>query len=158
MLERRNYWLFEQKEFNETDIPEGVIGFIYEIENLTNGMKYIGKKNFYSHKYSVRTVVVKTGPNKGTKKKKKTKIPIASDWKTYYGSSEWLKTVISETGVENFERRILKLCRSKSELSYYEIKEQIVRDVLLRDDYYNSWISCKIHRQHMKMTTEEDLD
>lgn len=143
-------WIFEDKEVDETMIPDGAIGFVYEISHCASGKMYIGKKNLWSHKYSVKTVVIKSGVNAGQKKKKKTKIQIPSDWKDYYGSSEYLKDEITKNGKEAYERKILRFCFSKSELSYYEIREQLMRDVLLSDDYYNSWISCKIHKTHMK--------
>ena len=38
-------WLYNN-ELIET-IPEGMVGFVYLITNLTNNRKYIGKKNFY---------------------------------------------------------------------------------------------------------------
>ena len=47
-------------------------------------------------------------------------------------------------GKENFEFRILRVCGSKWELGYEEIKEQISRDVLRRDDYYNGIINVRI--------------
>ena len=72
-----------------------------------------------------------------------------SDWKTYYGSSEDLKTLVEKTGDDNYYREILKLCKTKGECSYYEAKEQFERDVLLRDDYYNEFIGCKIHSKHL---------
>ena len=72
-----------------------------------------------------------------------------SDWQTYYGSSDFLKAEILEQGVENYSREILHWCNSKSEMSYMETKEQFVRDVLLSYDYYNSWITCKIHKAHV---------
>jgi len=72
-----------------------------------------------------------------------------SDWKTYYGSSEDLKTLVEERGVDNYYREILRLCKTKGECSYYEAKEQFERDVLLKDDYYNEFIGCKIHSKHI---------
>ena len=41
-------WIYEKE--NITEIPEGAIGFVYLITNQANGMKYIGKKNFYFSK------------------------------------------------------------------------------------------------------------
>lgn len=72
-----------------------------------------------------------------------------SDWKTYYGSSEDLKTLVEERGDDNYYREILRLCKTKGECSYYEAKEQFERDVLLKDDYYNEFIGCKIHSKHL---------
>jgi hypothetical protein len=143
-------WVYNDKPVLDSEIPEAAIGFIYLITHIDSGKMYIGKKNLYSHKYSVRTVTVKSGVNKGSKVKKKTKIQIPSDWRDYYGSSDFLKEEIAKNGADRYRREIIRYCYSKSELSYYEIKEQLIRDVLLSDLYYNSWISCKIHKKHMK--------
>ena len=111
-----------------------MFGFIYEITNKINGKKYIGKKQ------CVRKI--KRKPLKG-----KTRNRIdhkESDWKTYTSSSNELNEDIKKYGKENFEFHILKVCGSKWELGYEEIKEQIARDVLRRDDYYNGIINVRI--------------
>lgn len=149
MNTQQKNWIFQDQEVNTELLPEGSIGFVYLIENIQNGKKYIGKKNLFSNKISVKTVIIKSGPNKGTKKKKRTKIPIFSDWQDYYGSSEILKKEISEIGSENYTRTILRFCKSKAEMSYYEAKEQFSRDVLLSDEYYNMWISVRTHKMHV---------
>ena len=141
-------WEFEgEKDFA---VPTDSVGFVYLIENLDNGMIYVGKKNLYTHKYSVKTVVTKSGPNKGKKRKIKTKIIIDSNWRKYYGSSDWLNEDVKLLGEEKFRRTILRFCFSKAELSYYEAKEQFDRDVLLKDNNYNLWIGCKIRKGHLK--------
>jgi hypothetical protein len=145
-----NNWLFNDAEVTEESIPELAIGFVYIITNIQSSRKYIGKKNIYKNKISVKTVVIKSGPNAGTKKKKKTKIPVFSDWENYYGSSAELTEEISKLGKENYLREITRFCNTKSELSYYESKEIFVRDALLSNDYYNSWISCRIRKDHLK--------
>ncbi len=142
-------WIYQNQEVKTETLPEDAIGFVYLIENSLTGKKYIGKKNLFTHKFSVKTVIIKSGPNKGLKKKKRTKIPIFSDWQDYYGSSENLKKEISETGSENYTRTILRFCKSKAEMSYYEAKEQFSRDVLLSEDYYNMWISVRTHKMHV---------
>jgi hypothetical protein len=38
----------------------------------------------------------------------------------------------------------LRICDSKWALAYYEIKEQIDKEVLFRDDYHNGIINCRI--------------
>jgi hypothetical protein len=124
------HWLINENVY----IHENMFGFIYEITNKVNGKKYIGKKQ------CVRRI--KRKPLKG-----KTRNRIdhkESDWKTYTSSSNELNEDIQKYGKENFEFRILKVCGSKWELGYEEIKEQIVRDVLRRDDYYNGIINVRI--------------
>lgn len=113
------------------------IGFVYQIINLTNNKKYIGKKNFYFSK---------TKQVKGKKKR----IKVESDWKSYYGSNKELQEDVENYGEENFRRDILRLCKSKGEFGYYEAKYQFENNVLERDDYYNSWVMCRIHKKHLK--------
>lgn len=140
-------WLYNNKTFTSEDIGDHV-GFVYMVTDISNNMKYIGKKNFWSRR--------RLPPLKG-KKRKRIKIT-ESDWKTYHGSSEMVKGILAEHGEERFHREILHLCMSKGELNYIEMKEQIVRDVLLKpDEYYNSFVGGKIHRNHLKnlFTTPE---
>ena len=112
------------------------IGFVYMITNLQTNKRYIGKKNFYFSK---------TKQVKG--KKKRTKVE--SDWKDYFGSNEELKQHVDELGKDLFKREILRFCQSKGEMSYFEAKYQFQYDVLESDKFYNSWISCKIHKKHL---------
>ena len=133
-------WTYQGKPFTSNDIGD-YEGFVYMVTDLSNGMKYIGKKNFYSR--------TKLRPLKG-QKRKRTKIT-ESDWHTYHGSSDEVKQLVEEHGAERFEREILHLCNTKGEMSYLEMKEQIVRDVLLKpDEYYNAFVGGKIHRNHVK--------
>lgn len=126
-------WYYKNEPFE--DISD-YVGFVYQITNLSNNKKYIGKKNFYFSK---------TKQVKG--KKKRTKVE--SDWKSYYGSNKELLADVKEYGEENFRRDILMLCKSKGEFGYYEAKMQFEHNVLERDDYYNTWIMCRVHKKHL---------
>jgi hypothetical protein len=132
-------WLYNGVEFT-SEMIEGYVGFVYIITNKTNEKKYVGKKIFKSTK--------KLAPLKG-KARRRTKV-VESDWKNYYGSSDEVKNLVEETGHDNFKREILHLCKSKGEMGYLELKEQVDREVLLRDDFYNGILSCKIHRNHVR--------
>lgn len=114
---------------------EGVVGFVYEITNETNGKQYIGKKLLTKSK---------TFQVKGKKKKKRAE----SDWRTYTGSNEELNADIAAGNVVT--RKILYLCKSKGWMSYYETKEIMVRDAIISDQYYNSWLSAKIRQNHLR--------
>ena len=134
-------WTYEGELFNGTQaIEDGYVGFVYLITDLSNGIKYVGKKTLISKR--------RLPPLKG--KKRKRVVIKESDWPTYYGSSEEVKGILEERGAENFKREVLHLCKSKGEMSYLEVVEQIERKVLLTDDYYNGVISCKIHKTHVK--------
>lgn len=128
-----------------TELPEDCVGFVYMITNTVTGRKYIGKKLAKFSKTSYKVVKLKNG----TKKRKKIKGKIESDWQDYYSSSDNLKADIELLGKEKFKREILYYCNSKAETSYVEIREQILRKVLESDDYYNGIIQVKIHKNHI---------
>lgn len=144
-LVNSNIWVYNSKPI--TDVPTGYIGFIYRITNIDTGRMYIGKKNFFSTVTKTKTVLLKSG----TKKKKRIKVTTESDWRDYYGSSEELCLDVQKIGAESFSREILHLCKTKGELSYKEAEYQFNEKVLLSPDlYYNSWISVRVRRAHLK--------
>jgi hypothetical protein len=126
-------WYYNDEPFG--DIGEN-IGFVYRITNLTNNRMYIGKKNFYFSK----TKIVKG---------KKKRFKVESDWFSYYGSNKELAADVALHGEGNFRREILRLCKSKGEFAYFETKYQFDLNVLESDQYYNSWIMCRIHKKHL---------
>jgi hypothetical protein len=128
-------WNFQDKPF--TEVPEGIVAFVYIITNTINNKKYIGKKLF---KFT-----------RSTKRKgKRVKKQIDSDWQDYYGSNKELNNDVEVLGRENFKREILHLCKSKGEASYLEAKEQFARDALITEDYYNVWIMVRVRKSHIK--------
>lgn len=132
-------WSYNGKEFT-SEMIEKYVGFVYEIYDTEAKMYYIGKKKFWSK--------VTRPPLKGQKRKRRSLKE--SDWKTYHGSSETVKELVENTGTRRFERKILRLCKTLGEMSYYETKEQIDREVLFKpNEYYNSFIGCRIHRRHV---------
>ena len=133
-------WHINNIEYNPTeDELIEYVGFVYLITERDTGKKYVGKKFFWSTR--------KLPPLKGQKRKRTVKKQ--SDWMDYYGSSETLKILVEHKGGEAYYREILHLCETKGECSYLEAKEQFLRDVLLREDYYNEFIGCKIHSRHI---------
>ena len=126
-------WLYNNEIFEEVG---DYVGFVYCITNLTNNKKYLGKKNFYFSKSK-------------TVKGKKKRFKVESDWRDYYGSNKELNADVTLHGEGNFRREILKLCKSKAEFGYYEAKYQFDNKVLESDDWYNSWIMCRIHKKHL---------
>jgi hypothetical protein len=140
-------WSLGGLEFT-SEMIEDYIGYVYCITDLRNNKKYIGKKLFTSTR--------RLAPLKG--KSRKRIVKKESDWQEYYGSSEEVKLLVEELGPSNFKREILHLCKGKGELSYMELFEQIKRNALLRDDYYNGICQAKIHRSHVKNINPDDLD
>jgi hypothetical protein len=137
-------WLFENQEI--TQIPEDYVGFVYLITNTITGRKYIGKKLSKFRRTSYRVVKLKNG----TKKKKRVRSKIDSDWQQYYGSNDELNQDVEQLGTENFTREILYYCKSKAECSYIEAREQFRRRVLESDEYYNGHIQVRVHGSHIK--------
>jgi hypothetical protein len=136
-------WFYNNEHI--TELPEDCVGFVYLITNLTSNRKYIGKKLAKFSKTSYKTVTLKNG----TKKKKKIKSKIDSDWLEYYGSSIELNKDVELLGKDNFRREILFFCKSKAECSYIEAREQFTRRVLETTDYYNGQISVRVHGSHI---------
>jgi predicted DNA-binding antitoxin AbrB/MazE fold protein len=137
-------WFYLNSEI--TELPENIVGFVYQITNLTNNRKYIGKKLAKFTKTKTRTVKLKSGE----KRKKKIRTKEDSDWREYWSSSEELKKDVEKLGEQNFRREILHFCNSKGMLSYMELKEQMENRVLETDGWYNGIIQCRISKTHLK--------
>ena len=130
-------WYYRDQVFTGLD-AEGYVGFVYLIENIQSGKKYIGKKLF---KFTKTKVV------KGKKKKVKS----TSDWEDYYGSNNMLNEDVKTYGKHNFKRTIIHLCKSKGTANYLEMKEQILNNVLESNDWYNDQIRVRVHRSHIRL-------
>jgi hypothetical protein len=132
-------WLYRNKTIQQvTDFPENTYGFVYEVEHLPTGRKYIGKKVLYFNR--------SLPPLKGTKKKRK--VIKESDWTTYYGSHPEIKKLIKTEKVENFSRKILSLAYTKKQLTYYEIKHLCIQECIEPgSNYINDNILGKFFRK-----------
>lgn len=116
------------------EIPQEYYGFVYLITNKLNNRKYIGKKQCKSKR------------KKPLRKGKKNRVSVIkeTDWMTYTGSCNELNADIEKYGKDNFTFEIIKFCNSKWELGYYEIQEQILKNVLMSNEYYNGIINCRL--------------
>jgi hypothetical protein len=119
-------WKYNDSDF--TEAPKGMEGFVYMITNLTNNKKYIGKKHFWTRQKDRKT---------GRRKTKE------SDWKNYFGSCDELIEDVKNLGEDKFLRQILYICPHKKSMSFYETMEQFKRDVILKEDYYNTNVEGK---------------
>jgi hypothetical protein len=134
-------WSYQGSAVEE--LPDDCVGYVYLIKNTITGRMYIGKKLAKFAKTTTKVVTLKNG----TKKKKKIRSKVDSDWKEYWSSSEELKKDVASLGQDKFTREILRYCKSKNELSYYEAKYQFDHDVLLDDvNWYNGWITVKVRK------------
>lgn len=136
-------WLFEGNSINE--LPEDCVGYVYLITNNVSGRRYIGKKLAKFAKTTYKVVKLKNG----TKKRKKIRSKVDSDWATYYGSNIELNKDVEELGSANFTREILYYCKSKAECSYIEAREQFKYKVLESNNYYNGHIQVRVHKNHI---------
>lgn len=132
-------WYYNNEPFDNT--PEEYQGFVYLITELDTDKKYIGKKNFWKPKVLP----------KNSKRSRRVRTRVDSDWRQYYGSSKEVQELVESKGQTNYKREILRLCKTKGEMSYFEAKLQFENDVLLSDEYYNEFIGCKIHSRHLKI-------
>jgi hypothetical protein len=98
-------------------------GYIYMTTILDTGRKYIGKKNFF-HNTNVKLGKKELAnlPTARGKKPSKKKVTKESDWKTYYGSAQEIKDSVKQYPKERITRTLIRLCKSKKELTYYECK------------------------------------
>jgi hypothetical protein len=138
-------WTYKGEPVEEID--EKYTGFVYLITNTVSGKAYIGKKLSKFSKTNIKTVTLKNG----TKKKKKIRSKIASDWKTYWSSSKEVIEDVKTLGEDKFKREILMFCLSKGTASYFEAKFQMQNEVLEHPDmWYNGIVNCRVHRSHIK--------
>lgn len=113
-------WTYDNRTF--TDVPEDTYGFIYMI-TYTDGTRYIGKKNFWRE--------VRLKPRKTDRANAKRVVVRPTDWETYNGSSKLTKDKTIA------KREILKLCRTKTDLTYHENYYLFFCNVLFDSNYMN---------------------
>lgn len=118
---------------NMPEETDGYEGFVYLIQCKANGRWYVGKKLLTMA--AIRTV-----------NGKKKKIRKESKWKSYWGSCRELHQDLCKYGPAAFERRILKLCKTKWEMSYAELMEQIQRNAILDSLSYNGIINVRLRK------------
>ena len=97
-------WLYKDKPVK--DLPDDCVGFVYEITNIANGRKYIGKKLAKFKK--------SRPPLKGRKNKRRYKVE--SDWRDYFGSNDELLTDIEKNGKQRIQREILFYCKCRKRI------------------------------------------
>lgn len=131
--------------FDEID-PTVYYGFIYKIVNKINGKFYIGKKIFQnSLKKKITQKELAEHQGKG-RKPTHIRTQKESNWKSYWGSNKDLLADVKSLGEENFERKIIRLCITKKQHTYYELHYQCIYNVL-ECDSYNDNILAKFYRR-----------
>lgn len=135
---------------NISDLPEGTVGLIYKITNLSQKERccdlpyqYIGRKNIYSEttKPLGKREIAKLTDKRASKKVKSIK---ESDWLNYNSSCKPLLEDISNGDL--IYKEVLQFCFTKLEITYSEAKFLFFFDVLNDNSYYNSNILSKFFR------------
>ena len=137
-------WVYKGEVFNDSKIPEGAIGFIYEMEAIIDGkaIRYVGKKNFYST--TKKKFGVKALANMEDKRARKYTIQVKTNYQNYYSSNKVLQDA-HKAGVI-IKRFMVRICFSKTELTYHETKFQFVREVLEKEEYLNQNILGRFYK------------
>lgn len=137
-------WIYNGKVFTDECIPEQAFGFIYIMTAIIDGksVSYVGKKNFYA---DIKTKLSKKALP--TDKRKKTYKRVRKcTYQNYFSSNEILKQAHKD-GV-HIKREIIKICYTKSELSYQEVKYQFMYGVLESESWLNGNILGKFYKQN----------
>ena len=126
------------------DFKEGTFGFIYVTTHIPTGKKYLGKKSLFHtlNKKLGKKELTEQPITRGRKSTTK-KIVKESDWKTYFGSEEFIKQQIKEGKQDEFSREILIQVSDKKLLTYFECKYQFKYGVLESQDWMNTNILGK---------------
>ena len=137
-------WLYKGEVFTDSKIPEGAVGFIYEMEAIIDGkaVRYIGKKNFYST--TKKKLGVKALANMEDKRARKYTIQVKTNYQNYFSSNKVLQDA-QKNGVP-IKRFMVRICFSKTELTYHETKYQFVREVLEKEEYLNANILGRFYK------------
>ena len=133
--------------------PEGTYGYVYQTTHIPSGKKYIGKKALiYNIKRKLGKKELALHEGKGRPPKFKI-IQKESDWKTYYGSHQFIKEEIKNGNQSHFKRIILQLAYSKKELTYLENKALFSLGVLEREEYLNDNIEGRYFKKDFDFTS-----
>lgn len=133
-------------------------GFIYVIENLRNGRKYIGCKQFWSNR---KTKVVCRTKGKvvkvdGVSKKKSKRKLVEMDWKTYTGSSyEFNMDILNGDPIK---RTILRIVPTAGLMAFYEMIEQLETKCFIKPEYYNGIINVRLGKNCFPKGFDYDIE
>jgi hypothetical protein len=135
-------WIYKNQVFTPEMIPEGAVGFVYEMTAIIDGKScaYIGKKNF--HSVTKKKLTKKNTPTDRRKKNYERVAKLA--YENYFSSNATLKEAHKDK--IPIKRNILQICYSKTELTYMETKYQFVKGVLESDLYLNGNILGRFYK------------
>ena len=137
-----NPWYYLESPFSGSDVGD-YYGFVYDITNLQNQRRYIGRKYFWQ----------KRKPRCKDKTVKRRRVTSESNWRDYYGSCPELKQDVQKYGKESFRRTILSLHKTPGKVNYEETRQLFLNNVLtesLTDGtplFYNSNVLGRYYRK-----------
>jgi hypothetical protein len=134
--------LINDPNFNINDY----YGYVYLTCHFKTGREYIGKKAFQhtTSKKLGKKELAEIPITRGKRPSKKS-VTKESDWKTYYGSNTEVKSLPKD----ELKRYVMKLCKTKKELTYWETKMLFQYDVLTNTKYMNDNILGKFYRKDL---------
>ena len=153
-------WIYKQHEIKDiTQFPDNTFGFVYITTHKPTGKSYIGKKVLFHNqkkKLGKKELAALTGI---VGRRPSYKLVVKeSDWLKYYGSQKDIKQLLLEGKKDEFERTILKMCLTKKSLTYFEIKYQMLYQVLEKpDEFFNDNILGKFFTKDLSEIKFEDF-
>lgn len=153
-------WTYKRKQIKGLkDIPKNSVAFVYKICDKA-GRCYIGKKSLFSYRNvevskavydklkAEGQPVTKTKNRAASKKgavvwRYKKKVHSESNWLNYTGSNKSLNEYIKKGG--QVTKEILVFCETAHLATYYEVKYQMVEQVIETDNHYNDNILGKFY-------------
>ena len=156
------WWTYKGKSITElSDMPEGTFGFIYKITNGKTNEFYIGKKQVVSirkRKFGKREIA----KLEDKRMKRYEMVEKESDWLEYRYSNYTVKLWFDENETalledrrsdinDRLELKILKFCKNKKALTYYELQEQFLHDVLVDELSLNDNLLGKFFRKDLEL-------
>ena len=139
-------WTYQNKIMEGiSDFPSQTYGFVYMIKHIPTDKAYIGKKilqNTTKVKLTKKELAEYTNV---VGRKPAYKLAVKeSNWQSYWGSNKYLKELYETESKENFTRTILICAPTKKLLTYYEVKYQMIYQVLEKpDEFFNDNILGK---------------
>ena len=99
---------------NPDFVIEDFVGYVYITTHIPTNRQYVGRKAFFHNttKKLGKKELAEIPVTKGRRPTKKL-VTKESDWKTYYGSA----TEVKLYKPEEMMRHVLRLCRTKKELT-----------------------------------------
>ena len=153
-------WIYKNNSIEDIiQFPNNTFGFVYMTTHKPTGKSYIGKKVLFHNqkkKLGKKELAALTGIV-GRRPSYKL-IVKESDWKTYYGSQTDIKKLLVEGKKDEFERIILKCVQTKKQLTYFEIKYQMLYQVLEKpEEFFNDNILGKFFTKDLDGLEFENL-